>query len=68
VRALYEGIIGAWYGRRAVGEMGLRILWTKTLNGFHLVQKDSRKTTFVNSAVVGGKNNEYKNPPIVVQL
>ena len=68
VRALYEGIIGAWYGRRAVAEMGLRILWTKTLNGFHLVQKDSRKTTFVNSAVVGGKNNEYKNPPIVVQL
>ena len=68
VRRPYEGVFGGWEGRRALVEMALCVLWTRIASVFFPASLRSRWTRLVNAAVVGGKDYEYQNLPMVVQL
>ncbi|KAI9843749.1 MAG: hypothetical protein M1837_006109 [Sclerophora amabilis] len=74
VRRAYEGIIGGWEGHGTLLVMGLYVMWAKVTSALLPAflrsrwTKEERLTKLVNAAVVGGKSNEYRNPPIVVHL
>lgn len=63
VRAAYEGILGYWRGWPALLEMGLRLVVAKVFGA-----RDSKLTTFVNAAVVGGTGNVYQMDPVVARI
>lgn len=74
VRGLYEGVMVDWEGVECLGRLGLmgvRVLWGRVVALFRgrerMVGKE-RVTTFVNASVVGGRGNELRNEPVVVQL
>ncbi|KAL2024333.1 hypothetical protein VTK56DRAFT_8815 [Thermocarpiscus australiensis] len=67
----YERVEYGWSGWGTVAWMVAHVLWGKVKWFLHLLKLKSRKekvTTFVNAAVVGGRTNELRNPPILVDI
>lgn len=65
----YEDIMAGWAGWDAVVWMAMLVFWSRLkglVTGRALNREDL--TTFVNASVVGGPNNELRNPPIVLEM
>ncbi|TQS32220.1 hypothetical protein Golomagni_07471, partial [Golovinomyces magnicellulatus] len=66
IQACYEEIMTGWAGWGAVLKMAIVTAWTCLPKMFYL-QTRSKKTTFVNAAVVGFQN-KIVNDPIIVDI
>ena len=72
VTRAYESVLGEWEGWTTLMGMALWVLWARfasTLLPARLQnENEDRVTTLVNAAVLGGRKNQYRNAPIVVQI
>ncbi|KAG6368798.1 hypothetical protein INS49_003012 [Diaporthe citri] len=67
-RAAYDQVLIGWGGWETVLRMAILVLWAKVEGLFERGRPKDKSTAFVNAAVVGGANNELRNPPVVVEL
>ncbi|KAK4237638.1 hypothetical protein C8A03DRAFT_44521 [Achaetomium macrosporum] len=66
IRQAHDDVQIGWGKWDAVARMAVLILWVKVKGMF--VRAKERTTTFVNASAVGGRNNELRNEPIVVEI
>jgi hypothetical protein len=67
VRQAHDDVQIGWGEWGAVVRMAVLVLWAK-VKGLFVGGNKGRTTTFVNASVVGGRNNELRNEPIVVEV
>ncbi|KAG8165489.1 hypothetical protein KVR01_004041 [Diaporthe batatas] len=68
IRSAYDEIIIGWGGWETVARMAALVLWAKLKEVLGRGRRGEKTTAFVNAAVVGGRNNELRNPPVVVEI
>jgi predicted phosphodiesterase len=67
-RSAYDEVLIGWGGWETVARMAVLVLWAKLKAFLGQGRLKEKITTFVNAAVVGGPDNELRNPPVVVEL
>lgn len=69
VQKAYGDVMIGWSGWGTLAWMAISVAWGRVSSMLNqCVQRDDRLTTFVNAAVVAGRENELRNPPIVVEI
>ncbi|KAK4149395.1 hypothetical protein C8A00DRAFT_18901 [Chaetomidium leptoderma] len=66
VRQAHDDVQIGWGGWDAIAWMVVLVLWAKVKGVFVGLQE--RTSTFVNASVVGGRDNELRNEPVVVEI
>lgn len=66
VRQAHDDVQIGWGGWGTVAWMAALVLWAKVKRVF--VRPRERATIFVNASAVGGRGNELRNEPIVVEI
>lgn len=68
IRSAYDEIIIGWGGWETVARMAVLVLWAKLKEFLGHGRRREKTTAFVNASLVGGVNNELRNPPVVVEV